>query len=426
MELIVKHIKSRFIKPESVRDLEINSIRDVLDLPVNTMKGLPAVAAAGLKKLFGVDTIRDLSKLDPANPFDQFIPEDVVDPREFANLRIEWKKRAAEELGEDFDLKRYVMVAQMVGRAWQKRKVYKAKKETKVIVLGLNNAGKTAILSALGGKFGISDLKKLKPTKRIERRKIVTKDLIIHIWDFGGQADYRKAYLKEPEKMFVGSSLIIYVIDMQDPEHYNESFEYFSQILEELNFLGEAPYALVFLHKSDPDVVEDPDFQLNLEYCKGRVVDIMREANLDYDVYVTSIYNFFSTEPKFARFIKDALTDQVSLVDPTRAKLEGMGDLLDSTMNLVVQLADSVNGQFVGIHARLDGIERRLAAIERGATLQARTTQEGAAAPRLGTPPGLKPPPSHEPREVKARGTQLRSTILSELKSLFQKRRELD
>jgi len=48
------------------------------------------------------------------------------------------------------------------------------------------------------------------------------------LWDFGGQIDHREEYLKEPEKYFFGINLVIYVIDIQDTERYDESIEYFN------------------------------------------------------------------------------------------------------------------------------------------------------------------------------------------------------
>ena len=67
---------------------------------------------------------------------------------------------------------------------------------------------KTAILSGLGGKLGISELGKLKPTKRIERKRISTTSLDLFIWDFGGQEEYRKDYLAKPEAFFIGTDLL--------------------------------------------------------------------------------------------------------------------------------------------------------------------------------------------------------------------------
>jgi len=60
------------------------------------------------------------------------------------------------------------------------------RKDQKIIVVGLNNAGKTAILTQFGGRLGIKDLALLKPTRGVNRQEIKTKELNLHLWDFGG------------------------------------------------------------------------------------------------------------------------------------------------------------------------------------------------------------------------------------------------
>ena len=108
-----------------------------------------------------------------------------------------------------------------------------------------------------GGEIGIKDLAKLSPTKGVERQEIITSDLVLLIWDFGGQQEYRDKYLEEPNKYFLKIDLIIYVIDLQDPEKYNESINYFEKIIDILEKLEESPYILIFIHKFiSPDYLE--------------------------------------------------------------------------------------------------------------------------------------------------------------------------
>jgi len=62
----------------------------------------------------------------------------------------------------------------------------------KIVVTGLDNAGKTSLLIALEKKFAYeSDLKKLKPTVRINRDNFTFLNQKIVRWDFGGQEKYR-------------------------------------------------------------------------------------------------------------------------------------------------------------------------------------------------------------------------------------------
>ncbi|GAB4316145.1 MAG: hypothetical protein Kow0069_18250 [Promethearchaeota archaeon] len=424
LKLILKHVLDRFVKPEVEN---VRSIKEVLDLPVSALKDVTDVAGVALSEIFGVKTVRDLSKLDPADPYASVLGQ-AADAEAYLAERSRLVARVERDVGLEGDLKRTIMVARMIARAWQKRKAYnRAGGETKVLVLGLDNAGKTAMLRAMGGKMGLKDLKALNPTRRVERRVVRTKSLDVHVWDFGGQEDYRQQYLREPEKYFVKTDLVIYVVDAQDPSRFNQSFGFFSEVLRVLEVLGESPYVMVFLHKADPDVVDDPDFQLNVEYAKGRLVDLLRAAGLEFDVYLTSIYNFFSTQPSFARELKEVLSSQTSLVDPAKERVEGLGDVLDSTLNLVIRLANSVDEQFAAINEKLEAIAKQFEYLASGGASRAQGAPGGL--PSAVLPSGstdrngaLPPTPGVTPERVSQSVRSLRSELMDELKGLIRRR----
>jgi small GTP-binding protein len=256
------------------------------------------------------------------------------------------------------------MIAKMIDRAWQKRSTYLEKKDSKVICVGLDNAGKTAILSSLGGKLGIKDLQNLKPTKQIERQKITTNDLELHVWDFGGQVEYRQVYLQNPEKFFLRTDLMMYVIDIQDPDRYKDSFAYFKEIIDIMQRLSECPYILVFLHKCDPDILEDPDFQIHLDYAKNKTMEILSDYCMEYDIYITSIYNFFNSEPTFSKYIKEVMGNRISENNPMLMKIEGISEILETTLNAIVNLSSSVGEQLNEIDLRLRKMESDISRIK--------------------------------------------------------------
>ncbi len=411
MALLTEHISATFIKKEALEGQEPpSSIQEILDLPVTVLKGLETVDALALKNMFGAEKIEDLAKIDPKDPFNVLVPNDITDPVQFAAKKSAIIERALTEFSDDFDLKKTVIAARMISRAWKQRGSFTKKKETKVIVLGLDNAGKTAILNVLGGKMGLKELKNLKPTKRIERSQVTSKDLQIFLWDFGGQDEYREEYLSKPEKYFVQTDLLLYVIDMQDPDRYNESFEYCERILDLLNYIGESPYALVFFHKSDPEYIDTPEYQLNFEYVQEKVKSLLKKYGLQSDIYQTSIYNFFTKEPKFSRFLKGLMQSQ-SLSDPTIKKMSGLADIVDTLLNAIIELSSSLSGS-------LDALTTRIAALENWARqVSAQGALVQAQAPSVAPAPQAAAP---EPQE------NVRASIMSELKNLFQKRRALD
>lgn len=295
--------------------------------------------------------------------------------------------------------------------------ISKKHKDQKIIVVGLNNAGKTAILSEFGGRLGIKDLALLKPTKGVERKEIKTSELNLHIWDFGGQKDHRDEYLQAPENYFIGIDLIIYVIDIQDPQRYEESIEYFKKIIEIVVNLEESPYVLIFIHKFDPDINENDEVLLNVELVKDLVKSVFKNKKLDYDIYLSSIFSMISNEPKFSKFIKEVMSNSTSLTDPTTLKLSELGVIIEKSINAVIQLSSTMMA-----------LEKRIVELETSKT--EKPAKKGtepplpvpiySKAPITIAPP---PPPSalHAP-PMAPEGLNLRTAVMTELKDIFVKK----
>ena len=428
--LLIAHIISRFIKPELKYNPEqFNTLKEILELPITALKNVDKIEAAQIYDIFRVNSIEDLAGLNPNNPIETLLPslEKGIDPKRYEKKVRIIVDQVKERIPDIEKLRNHIAIAGMIKRSWSKRKTYAKKTDTKVICVGLDNAGKTAILSGLGGKLGISELGKLRPTKRIERKQISTSSLDLFIWDFGGQEEYRKDYLAKPEAYFVGTDLLIYVLDMQDPERYNESFEYLIEILEVIRLLGENVYILAFMHKADPDILMDPDFQLNIEYVADKLNYHLSNYDFEYDIYTTSIYNFFTSEPRFSRFIKETLSDKESLNNPLIRKVEGMGDILDSTLNAVVTLANSLGEQIASLNQRINDLETKL---ELGALpVQENSKKFGhKETSELKIPSVIYTKPKSEELESEniINSSDIRLTILNELSSLFQAKKNLD
>ncbi|MHA1379543.1 MAG: ADP-ribosylation factor-like protein [Candidatus Helarchaeota archaeon] len=172
--------------------------------------------------------------------------------------------------------------------------------EKKIILVGLDNAGKTTILTTMK-KEQDSNVYDLKPTKgvNIEEFKTVeafsTDEISIIIWDFGGQDKYRQEYLREAEKYFTDIDKAIYVIDIQDKKRFNESFEYLKSILaltkkyndeEKIDFM-------VFLHKLDPSLVNEKEYQDRSKFLKEEVKKLFEPFKFEIKIFETSIYTVF-------------------------------------------------------------------------------------------------------------------------------------
>ena len=98
--------------------------------------------------------------------------------------------------------------------------------------MGLDNAGKTSIITAITKRFGFEEeIARLSPTRRIARDTFRFLGIEFTRMDFGGQKQYREEYLKHPEKYLSGTDLMFYVIDAQDFNRYIESIDYLEDVL---------------------------------------------------------------------------------------------------------------------------------------------------------------------------------------------------
>jgi len=405
-------IFAKFLDPKVLKADKFKTIEQIKKLPVHSYKFISKVEAKIIKDLLNISKIEEISKLNRDNPFENLkIFGTTKDPLEVTELQEEFDRKVTtiktENPGLEKATQKAIFISSIITNMVDEGEILQ-KSAQKVIVIGLENAGKTAILSKFGGRLGISDLANLTPTKGVDRRHIETasSDIDLYIWDFGGQEKYRSKYFDKPEQYFLQTDLLIYVIDVQDAERYAESFEYFEQILEILSTLEEEPFVLIYIHKCDPDLKHDPETLLNIELLKDNLNQLLATYDCDYEAYMTSIYSLITNEPEFSKYIKEVMRSKDSLASPTIRKVEGLGKTLEETMNAVIRLSESLSKQ-------LTELDNRLRAIESGAFQMAQN----------GVPIGLTPPGG---ASVLSGPGDSRSKVLDELKTLFEKKRKLN
>ena len=406
------NIFSKFLDPKLTKVEKFKTIKEIKKLPIHSYKFISNNVAKILEDLLKISNIEEISKLNRENPFENLkSSKKTKDPLQMAEFQEEFERKVATTIAENPELekviKKAIFISSIITNMVDEGEILQ-KSAQKVIVIGLDNAGKTAILSKFGGRLGISDLANLKPTKGVDRRHIETEnsDLDLYIWDFGGQAHYRSKYFDKPEQYFLQIDLLIYVIDVQDSERFAESFEYFEQILKILSTLEEEPFILIYIHKTDPDLKHDPETLLNIELLKDNLNQLLTSFDFDYEAYLTSIFSLITNEPEFSKFIKEVMKSTDSLTNPTLRKVEGLGKTLEETMNAVIRLSESLSKQ-------LSELDHRLRAIESGAFQIAQS----------GVPIGIANP--NQATETGSPGDS-RLNVLDELKQLFEKKRKLN
>lgn len=167
-------------------------------------------------------------------------------------------------------------------------------KPKKIIIIGLDNGGKTSIVRFLSGKNEMDAFFEMSPTKGFAKETIKDFGSEFLIWDFGGQEAYRNDHLQKFNKYLEGVSKVIYVIDIQAMERYDLALEYMKDIVgilvEEYPILDFS----VFLHKFDPNIQKQKP-----ELTDEVINDLVNKINLilprSYytQIFKTSLYITF-------------------------------------------------------------------------------------------------------------------------------------
>ncbi|MFX1392463.1 MAG: ADP-ribosylation factor-like protein [Promethearchaeota archaeon] len=160
---------------------------------------------------------------------------------------------------------------------------------SKILIIGLDNSGKTSIVLSLQKNINLLSYTSLEPTKRFEITELDDLNSKFHIWDFGGQEQYRDDHLENLKTYLTGAKKFIYVIDIQDKKRFDLTLEYFKSIIKILEEEKPSIKLSIFLHKFDPDLIIEADV---VQKLIDQIIEILPE-NFDYRIYKTSIYTIF-------------------------------------------------------------------------------------------------------------------------------------
>ncbi len=170
----------------------------------------------------------------------------------------------------------------------------------KIIITGLDNAGKTSLLIALEKKFAyVDDLKKLKPTVRVNRDNFTFLNQNIVRWDFGGQEKYREEYITHKERFFSDIDIFIFVVDVQDRERFMESVEYFEEILKFFIEKQVKIPVIVIFNKCDQELREKPEVEKAIISLKDLFLKASHDVLVDF--FETSTYHIDTVMQAFSQ-----------------------------------------------------------------------------------------------------------------------------
>ena len=88
-------------------------------------------------------------------------------------------------------------------------------KDMRILLLGLDNAGKTTILKSLASE----DISTITPTQGFNIKSVQTSGFRLNVWDIGGQRKIRPYW----RNYFDNTDVLIYVIDSSDEKRFEET-----------------------------------------------------------------------------------------------------------------------------------------------------------------------------------------------------------
>ncbi|MFX0188508.1 MAG: ADP-ribosylation factor-like protein [Candidatus Hodarchaeota archaeon] len=184
--------------------------------------------------------------------------------------------------------------------------------ELKIIVSGLDNAGKTSILTSFNKRYDFEEeVRELQPTIRVSYQQTKFLGKNFHFWDMGGQEMYRELYQSRQDLYFADTNLLIYVIDIQDSDRFDSSLEYLHSILQYFDKNKMDVPLIVAFHKFDPELKNDENL---IKFARKLTEKLIQIEQLKMLFLQTSIYDILS--------IVHLISSALSIFDDKHLKLK--------------------------------------------------------------------------------------------------------
>eukprot|EP01025_Chloroclados_australasicus_P017688 TRINITY_DN1901_c1_g2_i2.p2 TRINITY_DN1901_c1_g2~~TRINITY_DN1901_c1_g2_i2.p2 ORF type:complete len:185 (-),score=12.10 TRINITY_DN1901_c1_g2_i2:117-671(-) len=121
------------------------------------------------------------------------------------------------------------------------KKVKRKEKEMRILMVGLDNAGKTTIVKRMNGE----DISAISPTLGFNIKAMTYKGYRLNIWDIGGQKSLRSYW----RNYFEQTDGVVWVVDSSDKARLEDCRDELHKLLKEEKLAGAT--LLVLSNKND-------------------------------------------------------------------------------------------------------------------------------------------------------------------------------
>ena len=214
----------------------------------------------------------------------------------------------------------------------------------KIAFMGMQNAGKTSLVNYLFGETVDDQYQETSPTVSVAQQVNNMEGNRVVIWDFGGQESFRNEYLDKPEDFLNDIEVLLFVIDSQDDSLYAGALEYFDSLLAILNNLQINTSIMIDFHKFDPDVSNNFDFIVKVEWLEEKLREVINNYRFNYEFIRSSIFADISNddEPEIMKDLKNILTARSSDYT-TPSELELLKKILYFQTKMYINTINNLN-----------------------------------------------------------------------------------
>ncbi len=182
----------------------------------------------------------------------------------------------------------------------------------KIVFFGLDQAGKTSIISYIKKKEPLTVLKehlpKTRPTVGVDFQRVQFQEIPIILTELGGQKAIRDSYMPTITNYFKDTNVAVFVIDSNAPDRFKEALEFFKAVHQKLIEHDIIIPIKIADHKADTGVMEAS------EVINEIIKIISQQMNISLVELMNSVFATSVLEPStMASFFSNIIEENLPI-----------------------------------------------------------------------------------------------------------------